>query len=68
MPYTFKEAINSLKIPERKRAKEDIKKILGITSDRQFDRIMRGVTPIPSPKITEVENELKKYGIVKIWD
>lgn len=68
MQYTFRKAIDSLPPQERKKAKNDIKDILGIRSDRHFERIKTGETPIRAFEISEIETALKKYGIVKIWD
>ena len=67
MQYTFEKAYNSLK-GDKLAARLAIMRILGITSKMQFYRIMKGETPIRADKISDVENELKKYGITKIWD
>ena len=68
MAYTFIKAIKSLKPNERKIAKEALKEILEIKSDRSFDRIKMGTTPIDSRKIEPVAEYFRKLGILEIWD
>ena len=68
MAYTFAKAIKKLKPHERKEAKESLKKILEIQSDRSFDRIKKGTIPIDSRKIEPVAEYFRKIGVVEIWD
>lgn len=68
MQYTFREAYESLNYQDKLAVRIGIKRVLDISSNMQFYRVMNGETPLRADKITSVENEFKKFGITKIWD
>lgn len=65
--YSFLRAFNKVPLGESKTVKEEIKSILGITTDQGWYKRLYGLVTPNIREMQDIEKIFSKYGITDVW-
>lgn len=66
--YSFKKGWNNLRVGDRQKAKEELKRALSISNDGSFRNYRRGIHYMTASQYLNVEKVFKKFNVTEIWD